>query len=76
MIQDMGIHLSPENATGAAHFTSEELEIRNRLFWSAFNWDKSVVIAVLEARSAHATSSQNNQHDTRSRADFLVSTGA
>ncbi|OAA57993.1 Transcription factor [Niveomyces insectorum RCEF 264] len=46
MIQDLGIHLAPEKVVGAANLSREEQATRDRLFWAAFIWDKSISLAL------------------------------
>lgn len=41
-IQDMGICIDNEIYTTQTHLTEEDLEIRNRLFWSCYFWDKII----------------------------------
>jgi hypothetical protein len=36
----LGIHLAPDKVVGASHLSDEELATRDRLFWTAFIWDK------------------------------------
>ncbi|QKX60436.1 uncharacterized protein TRUGW13939_07581 [Talaromyces rugulosus] len=46
MIHDLGIHLAPEKVVGASYLSFEEQATRDRLFWSAFVWDKSISLAL------------------------------
>jgi hypothetical protein len=41
----MGIHLPHDPASGA-NFTEEELEMRTRLYWSAYCWDKTISLTL------------------------------
>lgn len=36
----LGIHLAPEKLAGASSLSFEEQATRDRLFWTAFIWDK------------------------------------
>jgi hypothetical protein len=42
MVSDLGLHHSTEKIAGLGQLNSEDLEIRRRLFWSCFFWDKCV----------------------------------
>lgn len=40
---DLGIHLPSEKLQGyVKNLTAEDIEIRKRLFWSCYNWDKAI----------------------------------
>lgn len=43
-IQDMGICVDNEIYATQAHLSEEDLEIRNRLFWSCYFWDKIICL--------------------------------
>ncbi|ORY34327.1 fungal-specific transcription factor domain-domain-containing protein [Naematelia encephala] len=45
MMQDMGIHL-PHDDRADSRFTAEEREIRTRLYWSAYCWDKTLGLSL------------------------------
>lgn len=40
MVSDLGLHHSSARILNLGHLTAEELEIRRRLFWSCYFWDK------------------------------------
>lgn len=40
MVSDLGLHQSTAKMVELGHFSSEDLEIRRRLFWSCYFWDK------------------------------------
>jgi len=40
MVSDLGLHHSSGNIQSLGHLTAEDLEIRRRLFWSCYFWDK------------------------------------
>lgn len=42
MVSDLGLHHSSGKILSLAQLTAEDLEIRRRLFWSCYFWDKSV----------------------------------
>lgn len=42
LIDDMGICIDGKRHADASSFSAEDLEIRNRLFWSCFFWDKLI----------------------------------
>lgn len=42
LIDDMGICVDGKRHSDAAKFTAEDIEIRNRLFWSCYFWDKLI----------------------------------
>ncbi|KAL1413689.1 hypothetical protein Q8F55_001469 [Vanrija albida] len=46
LLQDLGIHLPWENVPGSSRIPAEEKAARDRLFWSAFMWDKTISLAV------------------------------
>lgn len=40
---DLGIHLSTERLRGyVKNLTVEDIEIRKRLFWGCYTWDKAI----------------------------------
>jgi len=40
---DLGIHLPSDRLSGyVRNFTAEDIEIRKRLFWSCYTWDKAI----------------------------------
>jgi hypothetical protein len=40
---DLGIHLPSEKLGGYVRkFSAEDIEIRKRLFWSCYTWDKAI----------------------------------
>ncbi|KAJ5096603.1 hypothetical protein N7456_007324 [Penicillium angulare] len=42
LLDDLGISIDSRKYPGTAQLTDEEIEIRNRLFWSCYFWDKVV----------------------------------
>lgn len=44
LIDDMGICVNGQQSSGLNHFPVEDTEIRNRLFWSCYFWDKLVCL--------------------------------
>ncbi|KAJ4862334.1 fungal specific transcription factor domain-containing protein [Trichoderma breve] len=38
----LGIHVDGERYPGSVHFSDEEVEIRHRVFWSCYFWDKII----------------------------------
>lgn len=40
MVSDLGLHHSSGKILDLGHLTAEDLEIRRRLFWSCYFWDK------------------------------------
>lgn len=56
LIEDMGICIDGQKYAGSAHFSEEDVEIRNRLFWSCYLWDK--IISLYLGRSPTVQNSQ------------------
>ena len=42
MVTDLGLHHSSGNIQSLGHLNAEDLEIRRRLFWSCYFWDKCI----------------------------------
>lgn len=42
LLDDLGISIDSRKYPGSAHLSDEDIEIRNRLFWSCYFWDKIV----------------------------------
>ncbi|KAF2709269.1 hypothetical protein K504DRAFT_525798 [Pleomassaria siparia CBS 279.74] len=42
LIDDMGICVDGKRYAGVGHLSAEDIEIRNRLFWSCYFWDKLI----------------------------------
>lgn len=42
MIDDMGLCIDGKRHVDAGHFSPEDIEVRNRLFWSCYFWDKLI----------------------------------
>ena len=40
LIEDMGLNIDSRNYAATAGLTDEDIEIRNRLFWSCYAWEK------------------------------------
>lgn len=56
LIEDMGILVDGQKHAGSAQFSEEDIEIRNRLFWSCYLWDK--IISLYLGRSPTVQNSQ------------------
>ncbi|EER26876.1 Fungal specific transcription factor, putative [Coccidioides posadasii C735 delta SOWgp] len=42
LVEDLGITIDSRKYSGSVQFSDEDVEIRNRLFWSCYFWDKLV----------------------------------
>ncbi|OJD20101.1 hypothetical protein ACJ73_08567, partial [Blastomyces percursus] len=42
LVEDLGITIDSRKYSGSVQFSDEDIEIRNRLFWSCYFWDKLV----------------------------------
>jgi len=42
LLDDLGITIDSSKYSGSVQFSDEDIEIRNRLFWSCYFWDKLV----------------------------------
>lgn len=42
MVSDLGLHNSTAQIATLGHLSAEDLEIRRRLFWSCYFWDKAI----------------------------------
>ncbi|KAK2751036.1 hypothetical protein FQN57_000111 [Myotisia sp. PD_48] len=42
IVEDLGITIDSRKYSGSVQFSDEDVEIRNRLFWSCYFWDKLV----------------------------------
>ncbi|PVH95463.1 hypothetical protein DM02DRAFT_645334 [Periconia macrospinosa] len=42
LIEDIGICVDGKRYADAGHFSTEDIEVRNRLFWSCYFWDKLI----------------------------------
>jgi hypothetical protein len=42
MASDLGLHQSTTRIVMLGHLSAEDLEIRRRLFWSCYFWDKAI----------------------------------
>ncbi|KAI5306930.1 hypothetical protein KEM56_006393 [Ascosphaera pollenicola] len=42
LVEDLGITIDSQKYSGTVQFSDEDIEIRNRLFWSCYFWDKLV----------------------------------
>ena len=42
MIEDLGITIDARKYAGSVKLSEEDIEIRNRLFWSCYIWDKMI----------------------------------
>ncbi|KAH7030573.1 fungal-specific transcription factor domain-containing protein [Microdochium trichocladiopsis] len=66
MIQDLGVHLAPSEVAGSSSLSLEEQATRDRLFWAAFIWDKSMSLAL----GREPTLAARKNRDPSSMADF------
>ncbi|KAK8138797.1 fungal-specific transcription factor domain-containing protein [Apiospora sp. TS-2023a] len=66
MIHDLGIHLAPEKVAGVSDLSYEDRATRDRLFWSAFVWDKAISLAM----GREPTFAPRRGRDPSSMADF------
>ncbi|KAK8056456.1 fungal specific transcription factor [Apiospora rasikravindrae] len=71
MIQDLGIHLVPEKVAGVSGLSYEDRATRDRLFWSAFVWDKAMSLAM----GREPTFAPRRGRDPSSMADFADDDG-
>ena len=42
LVEDLGISIDGQKYAGSVKFLDEDIEIRNRLFWSCYIWDKMI----------------------------------
>ena len=42
LVEDLGINIDGDRYAGSAQFFAMDIEIRNRLFWSCYVWDKLI----------------------------------
>ncbi|RAL05437.1 putative C6 transcription factor [Aspergillus ibericus CBS 121593] len=42
MLDDLGISIDSRKYSDSAHLSDEDIELRNRLFWSCYFWDKLI----------------------------------
>lgn len=42
LLEDLGITIDGRKYAGSVKFSQEDIEIRNRLFWSCYIWDKMI----------------------------------
>ncbi|ODH17070.1 hypothetical protein ACO22_06294 [Paracoccidioides brasiliensis] len=42
LVEDLGITIDSRKYSGSVEFSDEDIEIRNRLFWTCYFWDKLV----------------------------------
>ncbi|KAI1852034.1 hypothetical protein JX265_008161 [Neoarthrinium moseri] len=60
MVSDLGLRHSSGSILSLGHLNAEDLEIRRRLFWSSYFWDKAMSLylgrtpALIELPSVHA----------------------
>jgi hypothetical protein len=40
LVEDMGLNIDARKFSGSAKLSDEDVEIRNRLYWSTFVWEK------------------------------------
>ncbi|WOO84331.1 putative transcriptional regulatory protein [Vanrija pseudolonga] len=46
MMQDMGLHLPVSDDAASLRLSAEDRDMRNRVFWSAYIWDKTMSLAL------------------------------
>ncbi|KKK21333.1 hypothetical protein ARAM_004080 [Aspergillus rambellii] len=56
MLDDLGISIDSRKYCDSAHLSDEDIEVRNRLFWSCYFWDK--MVSLYFGRSPTLQSSQ------------------
>ena len=63
MLRDMGIHLNHARfpAFGGVRLSQEDAQMRQRVFWSAFAWDKTISLAL--GRTPNLLSTQHELPD-------------
>jgi Fungal specific transcription factor domain len=44
LVEDLGITVDSRKYSGSVQFSDEDIEIRNRLFWSCYFWDKLIAL--------------------------------
>ena len=42
LMEDLGINIDGQKYAASVNFSAEDIEIRNRLFWSCYIWDKTI----------------------------------
>jgi hypothetical protein len=69
LIDDMGICVDDQKFTKPGQLSAEEIEIRNRLFWSCYLWDK--IISLYFGRSPVIQNSEISPPKVLSRYDLV-----
>ncbi|PVH80486.1 fungal-specific transcription factor domain-containing protein [Cadophora sp. DSE1049] len=68
LIEDMGITIDGQRYAGAVQLSDEDIEIRHRLFWSCYFWDKMI--------SLYLGRSPTLQHSTVSPPQIMLDDSA
>jgi Fungal specific transcription factor domain len=56
LVEDMGLGIDGRRYAGSAQLTDEDIEIRNRLYWSTFLWEKILCLYFGRAPVLHNSS--------------------
>ena len=70
IVEDLGINIDARKHGGSMKFSEEDMEIRNRLFWSCYFWDK--MISLYLGRCPVIQYSNVSPPQVMSRSLFLV----
>jgi hypothetical protein len=70
LIEDMGICIDVRKYAGNVTLSDEDMEIRNRLFWSCYFWDK--IISLYLGRSPTLQHSNVSPPQLMSKSHFLI----
>ncbi|GAA5862506.1 hypothetical protein JCM8547_002087 [Rhodosporidiobolus lusitaniae] len=62
MLKDLGIHLDGENLGYLRSLPVEEREVRRRLFWSLYTWDKSISLTLGRGPTFHEMGGKSPSH--------------
>jgi hypothetical protein len=71
LIDHLGIHVDGERYPGSVRFSDEEVEIRHRVFWSCYFWDKVISLYLGRSPSLKHTMVSPPQIMCKSIAVFL-----
>lgn len=44
LVEDMGLNIDARKFSGTAQLSDEDIEIRNRIYWSTFVWEKIICL--------------------------------
>lgn len=70
LIEDMGICIDGQKYAGSVSLSDEDIEIRNRLFWSCYFWDK--IISLYLGRSPTLQHSNVSPPQIMSKVDTVL----